>query len=186
MMQLEVHKTIEEKMKKTVSVVQDEFNIIRAGRANPAMLDRISVEYYGSPMPLRQIATVAAPEPRLITVQPFDPSILKEIEKAIQKSDLGINPSNDGKIIRLAIPQLTEERRRDLTKVVRAKAEEGRVAIRNERRSGNEELKKMEKAGELTEDDLKQSQDEIQKLTDKYIKKIDEMVEIKDKDILEV
>jgi len=185
-MQLEVHKAIEEKMKKTISVVQDEFNSIRAGRANPAMLDRIAVEYYGAPMPLKQIATVAAPEPRLITIQPFDPSILKEIEKAIQKSDLGINPSNDGKIIRLAIPQLTEERRKDLTKIIKAKAEDGRVAIRNERRSGNDTLKKMEKAGELTEDDLKQAQDEIQKMTDNYILKIDEMMAVKEKELLEV
>lgn len=185
-MQLEVHKAIEEKMKKTISVVQDEFNSIRAGRANPAMLDRITVEYYGAPMPLKQIATVAAPEPRLITIQPFDPSILKDIEKAIQKSDLGINPSNDGKIIRLAIPQLTEERRKDLTKIIKAKAEDGRVAIRNERRSGNDSLKKMEKAGELTEDDLKQAQDEIQKMTDNYILKIDEMMAVKEKELLEV
>lgn len=185
-MQLEVHKVIEEKMKKTIAVVQDEFNSIRAGRANPAMLDRISIEYYGTTTPLKQIATVAAPEPRMITIQPFDPSVLTEIEKAIQKSDLGINPSNDGKMIRLAIPQLTEERRKDLTKIVRAKAEEGRVAIRNERRSGNDTLKKMEKAGELTEDDLKQAQDEIQKLTDRYIEKIDEMIDIKEKEILEV
>ena len=185
-MQLEIHKEIEDKMKKTIAVVQDELNSIRAGRANPAMLDRITVEYYGAQTPLKQIATVAAPEPRMITIQPFDPTILSEIEKAIQKSDLGINPSNDGKIIRLVIPQLTEERRKDLTKLVKAKAEDGRVAIRNERRTGNDSLKKMEKAGELTEDDLKQAQDEIQKLTDKYIEKIDGMVEVKEKEILEV
>ena len=185
-MQLEVHKTVEEKMKKTISVVQDEFNSVRAGRANPAMLDRISVEYYGAMTPIKQLATVASPEPRLITIQPFDPSILTPIEKAIQKSDLGINPSNDGKIIRLVIPQLTEERRRDLTRVVKAKAEEGRVAIRNERRSGNDALKKMEKAGELTEDDLKQAQEEIQKMTNNYIEKIDRMLETKEKEIMEV
>ena len=185
-MQLEIHKEIEDKMKKTISVVQDELNSIRAGRANPAMLDRITVEYYGAQTPLKQIATVAAPEPRMITIQPFDPTILSEVEKAIQKSDLGINPSNDGKIIRLVIPQLTEERRKDLTKLVKAKAEEGRVAIRNERRTGNDALKKMEKAGELTEDDLKQAQDEIQKLTDKYIEKIDGMIAVKEKEILEV
>lgn len=185
-MQAEVHKEIEEKMKKTIAVVQDELNSIRAGRANPAMLDRISVEYYGSQTPLKQIATVAAPEPRLITIQPFDPSVLTEIEKMIQKSDLGINPSNDGKIIRLVVPQLTEERRKNLTKIVRAKAEDGRVAIRNERRTGNDALKKMEKAGDLTEDDLKLAQSEIQKLTDMYIEKIDQMVEVKEKEILEV
>ncbi len=185
-MQLEIHKEIEDKMKKTIAVVQDELNSIRAGRANPAMLDRITVEYYGAQTPLKQIATVAAPEPRMITIQPFDPTVLSEIEKTIQKSDLGINPNNDGKIIRLVVPQLTEERRKDLTKLVRAKAEEGRVAVRNERRTGNDALKKMEKAGELTEDDLKQSQDEIQKLTDQYIEKIDSMVEVKEKEILEV
>ncbi len=185
-MQLEVHHEIEEKMKKTIAVVQGELNSIRAGRANPAMLDRITVEYYGVQTPLRQIATVAAPEPRMITIQPFDPSSLSEVEKAIQKSDLGINPNNDGKIIRLVIPQLTEERRKDLTKIVKAKAEDGRIAIRNERRTGNDALKKMEKAGELTEDDLKQSQDEIQTLTDKYIKLIDELIEVKEKEILEV
>ena len=185
-MQLEVHKMIEEKMKKTISVVQDEFNSVRAGRANPAMLDRISVEYYGAMTPIKQLATIASPEPRLITIQPFDPTILTAVEKAIQKSDLGINPSNDGKIIRLSIPQLTEERRRDLTKVVKGKAEEGRVAIRNERRSGNDALKKMEKAGELTEDDLKQAQEEIQKMTNNYIEKIDQMLETKEKEIMEV
>ncbi len=185
-MQLEIHKAIEEKMKKTVHVVQDEFNSIRAGRANPAMLDRISVEYYGAVVPLNQLATISAPEPRMITIQPFDVSVLKEIEKAIQKSELGINPSSDGKIIRLVIPQLTEERRKDLTKLVKAKAEEGRVAIRNERRWGNDTLKKMEKDGELTEDDLKQAQEDVQKLTDKYIKQIEELMEAKEKEILEV
>lgn len=185
-MQLEIHREIEDKMKKTIAVVQDELNSIRAGRANPAMLDRITVEYYGAQTPLKQIATVAAPEPRMITIQPFDPTVLTEVEKAIQKSDLGINPNNDGKIIRLVIPQLTEERRKDLSKLVKAKAEDGRVAIRNERRTGNDVLKKMEKAGELTEDDLKQAQDEIQKLTDQYIEKIESMVEAKEKEILEV
>ena len=185
-MQLDVHKAIEEKMKKTISVVQDDFNSIRAGRANPAILDRITVEYYGVTTPLKQIATIAAPEPRLITIQPFDPSVLTEVEKAIHKSDLGINPSNDGKIIRLAVPQLTEERRKELIKVVKAKAEDGRVAIRNERRNANEVLKKMEKSGELTEDDLKQAQEEVQKLTDKYIEKIDDMLTMKEKEVLEV
>lgn len=185
-MQLEIHKAVEEKMKKTIAVIQEEFNSIRAGRANPAMLDRITIEYYGAATPLKQIATVAAPEPRMITIQPFDPSVLSEIEKAIQKSDLGINPSNDGKIIRLAIPQLTEERRKDLTKMVKGKAEEGRVAIRNERRNANDTLKKMEKSSEITEDDLKQAQDQVQKMTDKYIESIDELLVLKEKEIMEV
>lgn len=185
-MQLEIHKSMEEKMKKTIHVVQDEFNSIRAGRANPSMLDRISVEYYGAIMPLNQVATIAAPEPRMITIQPFDISVLQEIEKAIQKSELGINPSSDGKIIRLVIPQLTEERRKDLTKLVKAKAEDGRVAIRNERRWANDAFKKMEKDGELTEDDLKQAQEEVQKLTDRYIEEIDKLYETKEKEILEV
>ncbi|SDY90884.1 ribosome recycling factor [Tindallia californiensis] len=185
-MQLEIHKAIEEKMSKTVNVVNDEFKSIRAGRANPAMLDRITVEYYGAVVPLNQVATISTPEPRMISIQPFDVSSLKEIEKAIQKSDLGINPSTDGKIIRLIIPQLTEERRKDLIKIVKAKAEEGRVAIRNERRWGNDSLKKMEKDGELTEDDLKQAQDEVQKLTDAYIQKIENLLVTKEKEILEV
>ncbi|SFH49595.1 ribosome recycling factor [Tindallia magadiensis] len=185
-MQLEIHRAIEEKMNKTVNVVNDEFKSIRAGRANPAMLDRITVEYYGAVVPLNQVATVSTPEPRMISIQPFDVSSLKEIEKAIQKSDLGINPSTDGKIIRLIIPQLTEERRKDLIKVVKAKAEEGRVAIRNERRWGNDSLKKMEKDGELTEDDLKQAQEKVQKLTDTYIQKIENLLATKEKEILEV
>ncbi|MEN1759415.1 ribosome recycling factor [Anoxynatronum sibiricum] len=183
---MEIHKAVEEKMKKTIAVIQDEFNSVRAGRANPAMLDRITIEYYGAVTPLKQIATVAAPEPRLITIQPFDPSVLTEIEKAIQKSDLGINPSNDGKVIRLAIPQLTEERRRDLTKIVKGKAEDGRVAIRNERRNANDTLKKMEKSGEITEDDLKQAQETVQKMTDKYIESIDELLALKEKEMMEV
>ncbi|SMP47476.1 ribosome recycling factor [Anoxynatronum buryatiense] len=185
-MQLEIHKAVEEKMKKTIAVIQDEFNSVRAGRANPAMLDRITIEYYGAVTPLKQIATVAAPEPRLITIQPFDPSVLTDIEKAIQKSDLGINPSNDGKVIRLAIPQLTEERRKDLTKIVKGKAEDGRVAIRNERRNANDALKKMEKSGEITEDDLKQAQETVQKMTDKYIENIDELLALKEKEMMEV
>ncbi|WP_283408662.1 ribosome recycling factor [Anoxynatronum buryatiense] len=183
---MEIHKAVEEKMKKTIAVIQDEFNSVRAGRANPAMLDRITIEYYGAVTPLKQIATVAAPEPRLITIQPFDPSVLTDIEKAIQKSDLGINPSNDGKVIRLAIPQLTEERRKDLTKIVKGKAEDGRVAIRNERRNANDALKKMEKSGEITEDDLKQAQETVQKMTDKYIENIDELLALKEKEMMEV
>ncbi len=183
---LEVHKSIEEKMQKTINVTKEDLNGIRAGRANPAMLDKLTVDYYGTPTPVKQIASVSAPEPRVLMIQPYDRSAMASIEKAILISDLGINPSNDGKVIRLNIPQLTEERRRDLTKLVKKTAEEAKVAIRNERREGNDLLKKMQKDGELTEDDLKKAQDEIQKLTDKYIQKIDELVTTKEKELLEV
>ncbi|SDK46602.1 ribosome recycling factor [Natronincola ferrireducens] len=185
-MYLDAHKNLEEKMNKTLKVLKDDFNSIRAGRANPAMLDRLTIDYYGTVTPIKQVASIAAPEPRLITIQPYDPSIIGAIEKTIQQSDLGINPSNDGKIIRLNIPQLTEERRKDLTKIVKKTAEDSKVAIRNERRNGNDALKKMQKDGELTEDELKLAQEEVQKITDKFIKLIDEMTEKKDKEILEV
>ncbi|KAB3536933.1 ribosome recycling factor [Alkaliphilus pronyensis] len=185
-MYLETHTKTEEKMKKTIGVIKDELNSIRAGRANPAMLDKISLDYYGTMTPLKQIASVTAPEPRLIIVQPYDKSSMQSIEKAIMTSDLGINPSNDGKIIRLNIPQLTEERRRDLLKVVKKTAEDGKVAIRNERREANDSLKKQQKDGLLTEDDLKKAQDEVQKMTDNYVKMIDEMVAKKEVEIMEV
>lgn len=185
-MYLQAHKELEEKMNKTLKVLKDDLNSIRAGRANPAMLDRLTIDYYGTVTPIKQIASVTAPEPRMITIQPYDPSVMNLIEKAIQQSDLGINPSNDGKIIRLNIPQLTEERRRDLTKIVKKTAEDSKVALRNERRNANDALKKMQKDGELTEDDLKAAQDEVQKITDKFIKQIDEMIENKEKEILEV
>lgn len=183
---LEVHKSTEEKMKKTINVTKEELNGIRAGRANPAMLDKITIDYYGTITPLKQIASVSAPEPRVLLIQPYDRSAMASIEKAILISDLGLNPSNDGKTIRLNIPQLTEERRKDLAKLVKKTAEEAKVAIRNERREGNDQLKKMQKDGKLTEDDLKKAQDEIQKLTDKYIEKIDELVVIKEKELMEV
>ncbi|SCY12968.1 ribosome recycling factor [Alkaliphilus peptidifermentans] len=185
-MYLETHKEIEGKMQKTINVIKDELNSIRAGRANPAMLDKISLDYYGSITPLKQIATVTAPEPRMIIIQPYDKSAMQSIEKAIMTSDLGLNPSNDGKVIRLNIPQLTEERRRDLLKIVKRTAEDGKVAIRNERREANEAFKKQQKDGELTEDDLKKAQEEVQKITDNYIKKIDELVAKKEVEILEV
>mgnify|MGYP001146865816 CR=1 FL=1 len=185
-MYLEEHKKLEERMNMTLIALKNELNSIRAGRANPAMLDRLSIDYYGSVTPVKQIASVAAPEPRLLTIQPYDPSVMSLIEKAIQQSDLGINPSNDGKIIRLNIPQLTEERRKDLTKIVKRTAEDSKVALRNERRNTNDILKKMQKDGELTEDDLKNAQDEVQKITDKFTKKVDQMVENKEKEILEV
>ncbi|MDF2545873.1 ribosome recycling factor [Anaerosolibacter sp.] len=185
-MSLSVHKELDEKMQKTIRVLKEELHSIRAGRANPALLDRIVVEYYGSPTPLKQIATVSAPEPRLLIIQPFDKSSVQSIEKAITQSDLGINPSNDGKIIRLAIPQLTEERRKELTKLAKKVGEDAKVAIRNERRDANDKLKKMQKNAEITEDDLKKSEDEVQKMTNKHIEIIDELIEKKEKEIMEV
>ncbi|KAB3531350.1 ribosome recycling factor [Alkaliphilus serpentinus] len=185
-MYLEVHMELEEKMQKTINVIKDDLNSIRAGRANPAMLDKITVDYYGTTTPLKQIASVSAPEPRMIIVQPYDKSAMQLIEKAIMTSDLGINPSNDGKIIRLNIPMLTEERRRDLSKLAKKTAEEGKITIRNERRDANDSLKKLHKDGELTEDDLKKAQDEVQKLTDKFIQQIDDLLAKKEVEIMEV
>lgn len=185
-MKLEVYTDLEKSMSKAIDSLKGDFASIRAGRANPAMLDRITVDYYGTPTPIKQIASVTAPEPRLISIQSYDQSATSDIEKAILKSDLGVNPSNDGKIIRIVIPQLTEERRRDLTKVVRKTAEEGKVVIRNERRSANDILKKMEKNSELTEDQLRVALDEVQKITDKFIGIIDDMTKQKEEDIMEV
>ncbi len=185
-MKLEVYTDLEKSMSKAIDSLRGDFASIRAGRANPAMLDRINVDYYGTPTPIKQIASITAPEPRLMTIQSYDPSAIKDIEKAILKSDLGVNPSNDGKIIRIVIPQLTEERRKDLTKVVRKTAEESKVVIRNERRAANDKLKKMEKDSELTEDQLRVALDEVQKITDKFIKTIDDMTEQKEEDIMEV
>ncbi len=185
-MLLEVHKELEEKMQKTVRVLKEDMQSIRAGRANPALLDRINVDYYGTPTPLKQIASVSAPEPRSLIIQPYDRSAVQPIEKAINQSDLGINPSNDGKIIRLAIPQLTEERRKELIKVVKKNGEEAKVALRNERRDANDKLKKMQKSSELTEDDFKKAESEVQKLTDKYIEIVDDLIAKKEKEMLEV
>lgn len=182
----EVHKNVEAKMMKTISVFQDNLNSVRAGRANPSLLDRITVDYYGSATPLNQVANVSAPEPRMLVISPWDATLIPAIEKAITSSELGINPSNDGKIIRLSIPMLTEERRRDLTKLVKKLAEDAKVAIRNERRSANDKLKKQEKNGEWTKDDLKEGEEGVQKLTDAYIKKIDEMEKAKESELLEV
>ncbi|QXM06116.1 ribosome recycling factor [Crassaminicella indica] len=185
-MKLQIHKELEEKMQKTIRVFKEDLNAIRAGRANPALLDKIVVEYYGSPTPLKQIASVSAPEPRLLVVQPYDKTAIQAIEKAISQSDLGINPSNDGNVIRLAIPQLTEERRKELVKVVKKTGENAKIALRNERREANDKLKKMQKDGELTEDDLKKAEDEVQKMTTKFGQIIDELVSKKEKEMLEV
>jgi len=185
-MSREEYKVIEEKMKKTLGVLKNELNTVRAGRANPSILDRITVDYYGTPTPINQLASVSVPEPRVITIQPWDASILKEIEKEIQKSDIGINPNNDGKIIRLVFPVPTEERRKELTKVVKKYGEDAKVSVRSIRRDGLEQMKALKKNGEITEDDLKSAEKEIQNITDKYIDEIDKMIQLKEKEILEV
>ena len=176
----------EEKMKKTLAALESEFATIRVGRANPKVLDRITVDYYGTPTPLNQVGNITVPEARLIEIKPWESSLLKAIEKAINTSDLGINPSNDGKVIRLVFPELTEERRKELTKDVKKKGEESKVAIRNIRRDAVNVFKKQEKKGEFSEDVLNDLLDEIQKITDKYIVEIDKKVESKSKDVLSV
>ncbi|WP_313798649.1 ribosome recycling factor [Cytobacillus sp.] len=175
-----------ERMTKAIQAYTRELASIRAGRANASLLDRITVDYYGAPTPVNQLAGISVPEARLLVIQPYDKSILGEIEKAILKSDIGLTPSNDGSIIRLAIPQLTEERRKDLVKLVKKESEEAKVAIRNVRRDANDDLKKLEKNGEITEDDLRGYSDDIQKLTDEHINKIDSITKDKEKEILEV
>ncbi len=185
-MSLDVHKQLKEKMEKTLSVLKEELGVIRAGRANPKMLDKVVVDYYGTPTPLKQMAGVSSPEPRAIVVQPWDLSALRDIEKAIATSDLGLNPSNDGKIIRIVIPQLTEERRKDLVKLVGKTGENAKVALRNERRNANEAIKKLEKNGEIAEDEAKKAQDEVQKITDENVKTVDQLVSKKEKEIMEV
>ncbi len=176
----------EEKMGKTVAAMKDEFAGVRTGRASAALLDRIRVECYGQKSPISQVATVSIPEARLIVIQPWDRAIMAEIEKAVRTSDLGVNPSNDGKVIRIAIPPLTEERRKDLVKSARAMAEQARVAVRNIRRDGNEEIKKAEKDGKLTEDEAKKAEEALQKSTDAHISQINKVFEEKEKEILEV
>lgn len=185
-MYLDIHKEAAEKMGKTISVYREELQSIRAGRANPALLDKISVDYYGQVTPLKQIGSISAPEPRLIAIQPWDASLIPLIEKEILKSDLGLNPSNDGKIIRLIIPMLTEERRKDLIKVVKKNGENAKVAIRNTRRDQNEKLKKMEKDKEISEDDRKSAEDEMQKITDKFIIELDEVTKTKEEELMEI
>jgi ribosome recycling factor len=176
----------EEHMKKTIHVLHEEFNAIRAGRANPKVLDRITIEYYGTPTPINQVANIQVPEPRLITITPWDPTSLKAIERAIQASDLGINPNSDGKMLRLVFPALTEERRKDLVKGVNKYAEEAKVAIRNIRRDGIEKYRGHLKKKELTEDSLAELEAALQKMTDKYIVEIDKIAAEKDKDLMEL
>ena len=177
---------IEEKMKKSLNVLDEQLGNVRAGRANPKILDKILVEYYGTPTPINQVANIMVPEARMITIQPWDSSLLKEIEKEIQKSDIGINPNNDGKLIRLVFPELTEERRKELVKDVKKIAEESKVAIRAIRRDGIDEAKAMEKESLMTEDELKKAEDQIQKLTDKKIAEIDVITEKKEKEIMSI
>lgn len=185
-MSADVQKNLEEKISKSIEVLKEKLNSVRAGRANPALLDQVQAECYGSTMPIKNIANISAPDPRTIAVIPFDPSTVKDIEKAIMAANLGFNPSNDGKTIRLVIPPLTEERRKEITKTVKKMGEEDKVAIRNLRREANDELKKQEKAGELTEDDLKAELEDVQKKIDKAVKDIDEIVANKEKEIMEV
>ena len=179
-------KVYDEKMVKTIDVVKANFASVRAGRANAGVLDRIQVEYYGTPTALNQVAAISSPDPRTLVIQPWDGTLLKAIEKAIQASDLGINPQNDGRVIRLAFPQLTEERRKDLTKQVRKYGEEGKVALRNIRREAMDEIKKKTKKAELTEDDQKNLEKELQELTDKRCKDIDELTAKKEKELMAV
>lgn len=179
-------KTYEEKMQKTVNTLLDEFNTIRVGRANPHVLDRISVDYYGTPTPVVQVGNVSIPEARMLVIQPWDGTMLKLIEKAINESDLGINPSNDGKVIRLVFPELTEDRRKELTKETKKKGENAKVAIRNIRRDAIDAFKKAQKANEITEDELKSVEDGVQKLTDKFVSEINRHIENKNKEILSV
>ena len=182
----EHYKVYEEKMKKSVEAVERDFGAVRAGRANASVLNRIQVDYYGTPTPIQQIAAVASPDPRTLLITPWDASALKGIEKAIQESDLGINPQNDGKSIRLAFPQLTEERRKELVKQIRKYNEGGKVAIRNIRRDAMEDFKKKKKAAEITEDDLKQLEKELQDMTDKHCKDIDELTVKKEQELMAV
>ena len=177
---------IEEKMNKTISVLQENFAEVRAGRANPAILNKVKVNYYGTPTPINQVAGISVPEARLIVIQPWDASLLKEIEKEILKEELGINPNNDGKVIRLAFPELNEERRKELVKDVKKTAEDSKVSIRSIRREAMDEAKKMQKDNLMTEDELKSSEDQIQKLTDKKIAEIDKILEEKEKEIMSV
>ena len=176
----------EEKMKKSISVFEENLAEIRAGRANPAILNKITVDYYGTPTPINQLAGISVPEARMIVIQPWDASILKEIEKEILKSDIGINPNNDGKVIRLVFPELNEERRKEIVKDIRKMAEETKVAVRSIRRDAIDEAKNMQKNSEISEDELKGAEDQIQKLTDKHVEEIDKILEKKEKEVMSI
>lgn len=181
-----IRKDSKQRMEKAVEVVGQEFTKLHTGKATPALLDGIKIDYYGVNTPLKQVANISAPEPRLLVIQPWDKSMLGEIEKTIMKSDLGFNPNNDGIVIRIPIPQLTEERRKDLVKIAKKIAEDGKVAIRNVRRDANEKLKKSEKSSDISEDEMHTGQEKVQELTDEYTQKIDEMLEHKEKEIMTV
>ncbi len=183
---MDIQEILAEKMSKSISVLKENLNTVRAGRANPAILDKVMVDYYGTATPVKNMSNVSVPEPRTLLITPFDPKTIANIEKAINIANIGINPSNDGKVIRLVIPQITEDRRKDLVKIVKKMGEDDKIAIRNERRDANEELKKLEKNGELTEDDLKVELEAIQKLTDGHIYLIDQLCANKEREILEV
>lgn len=182
----DVHQQTEERMKKSIDMLRKDLASLRAGRASTALLDRVMVDYYGTPTPIVQMANVSVPEPRMLVIQPWDKTAMGSIEKAILKSDLGLTPNNDGQIIRLNIPQLTTERRNELVKVAHKKTEEIKVAVRNERRDAVETVKKLQKDGHITEDELKKAQEDIQKLTDKYIAEVDKVLAVKEKEIMEV
>lgn len=182
----EVLKEAEERMHKGVDALRKEYSTIRAGRANPSILDKVMVDYYGTPTPVNQLANISVPEPRLLVIQPWDKSVLPVVEKAILKSDLGLNPSSDGTVVRIIIPQLTAERRNELVKTVKKKAEDSRVAVRNIRRDTNDHLKKLEKDHLASEDEVKRATDDVQKMTDKFIKEIDHVLEVKESEIMEV
>lgn len=185
-MRNQIHDHLNEKMEKTLNVLKEELNHIRAGRANPLILDKLKVEYYGAETPIKQLASISVPEPRIIQIQPYDTSIMKDVEKAILTSDLGLNPSNDGKVIRLIIPMLTEERRKELTKHVKKLGEDAKVALRNERRDAIDQLKKMQKSKEITEDELSSGEKEIQKMVDDQVALIDQQINKKNDEIMEV
>ena len=179
------HKSLEERITKSLSVLKEDLNTVRAGRANPALLDKVMVDYYGSPTPIQQVANISVPEARMIQIQPWEKKIIKDIEKAILMSDIGINPTNDGTVIRLVFPELTEERRKELVKDVKKKGEASKVAIRNIRRDGNDAFKKL-KGTDVSEDEIQDLEDQIQKMTDKYIKEVDAAVDAKSKEVMTV
>nr|MBO4953659.1 ribosome recycling factor [Clostridia bacterium] len=183
---MSAYQIYEEKMQKTITAFQNEMNSIRAGRANPAVLDRVSVDYYGTPTPIAQVGSISVPEPHMSMIQPWDASIVKEVEKAIIKSEIGITPNSDGKVIRLAFPPLTEERRRELVKTVSKKTEDSKVAVRNVRRDALDDFKNKKKNSEITEDDLKGAEKDIQDLTDRYCKELDRLSAAKEKEIMEI
>jgi ribosome recycling factor len=185
-MQKEAKKRIAEKMEKSIEALKKDLAGFRTGRASLSIFDGLMVDYFGTPTPINHVATLSVPESRLITIQPWDPKVISDIEKAIQKSDLGLNPSNDGKLIRVAIPALTEERRKEIVKQVHKRGEEAKIALRNIRRDGNEEMKKIEKEEHISEDETKRSIEEIQKITDTHIKKVDEVVSHKEEEVMEV